>query len=459
MKKDRPALLVVDDEQNIRRSLELTLGGEGFEVRSVATGEDAIAYCEEREPDAVFLDVHLPGIDGLEVLSRLREAHPDLAVVMISGHATVERAVEATRRGAFDFVEKPFSRDRIVLLARNAVERRRLHRENLRLRGADDEILGESEAIERLRREIERVAVTEARVLIRGESGTGKELVARRLHARSARRARPFLKVNCAAIPEELIEAELFGAVKGAYTGADADREGVFAAADGGSLLLDEIGDMSLRAQVKVLRVLQEGEFEAVGSTRTQKVDVRVFAATHQDLTAKVRDGSFREDLYFRLNVVPLEVPPLRAREGDVARLADHFLASFAERHGRRRPTLSPGALRRLEGHPWPGNVRELANVLERLLILAPEGEIDESQLPAEIRGGGGASSEAGGSAVASRYDHLPLREAKRQLEIDLIEAALARQEGNVTRAASDLGLERTHLHKRIKALGIETPR
>lgn len=448
-------LLIVDDEQNIRRSLALILGGAGFQCFDAATGEDALLRLSKEDLDAVFLDVNLPGIDGLEVLRRIREIDREIPVVMISGHATIERAVEATRLGAFDFIEKPFSRDRILVLARNATETARLKRE-VAQRGGADELVGDSPVMQRLREQIDQVAPTDARVLLRGESGTGKELVARRLHRLSSRSGAPFVKVNCAAIPEELIEAELFGAVKGAYTGADADREGRFAAADGGTLLLDEIGDMSLKAQVKVLRVLQEGEFEPVGSTKSRQVDVRVIAATHQDLEERVRDGGFREDLFFRLNVIPIEVPALREREGDVATLVEHFIGVEARRHELGAPRFNPAATALLGAYPWPGNIRELRNVVERIVILHAGREITPAQLPGEIRGG---VVESGSVPAPDAYARLPLREAKEKLERDLVLAALDRHDGNVTRAARDLGLERTHLHKRMKVLGIDARR
>ncbi len=443
----RPRLLVVDDEQNIRRSLGMILGGAGFEVFDAATGEDALASLGERAVDAVFLDVKLPGIDGIETLRRLRTDHPDLPVVMISGHATIERAVEATRLGAFDFVEKPFSRERILNLARNACRTTDTASDV-----SADDMIGRSEVMQRLREQIDRVARTDARVLLRGESGTGKELVAKRLHDRSARSGKPFVKVNCAAIPEELIEGELFGAVKGAYTGADADREGRFAAADGGTLLLDEIGDMSPRAQVKVLRVLQEGEFEPVGSTTTRAVDVRVVAATHQDLEDLVHQGRFREDLYFRLNVIPLHVPALRERPGDVEDLVEHFLDEESSRYDVTPPRITEPAMARLASHAWPGNIRELRNVVERLVVLHAGGTIGVDALPFERNE---ATPSTSAAEVHTDYTGLPLKQAKERFERELIEAALARHDGNVTRAARDLGLERTHLHKRIRALGI----
>ena len=310
-----------------------------------------------------------------------------------------------------------------------------------------------------MREEIERVGPTEARVLIRGESGTGKELVARALHDLSPRAGRPFIKLNCAAIPHELIESELFGAVKGAYTGATAAREGRFAAADGGTLFLDEIGDMSLAAQAKVLRVLQEGEFEPVGSTKTRRVDVRVLAATHKDLKTGVAEGWFREDLYYRLEVVPIDVPPLRDRDGDVTLMFDHFLQHFAAEHGVSAPAVHAAAAKLLAAHAWPGNIRELMNLAERQVILRHGLEVTRDDLPAEIRepgaAGAGPAAGAAAGAGATAYAHLPLREARQELERDLIRDALSRHQGNVTRAARDLGLERTNLHKKIKQLGL----
>ena len=458
-----PRILVVDDERNIRRSLEIILRGEGHEVVGAEDGAAARTRASEGEYQAVFLDLQLPDTDGIAVLKSLRASHPHLPVIMISGHGTIERAVEATRIGAFDFLEKPFSRERILVVLRNALESQRLRKENAQLQSrSGDEILGESPAVLTLREAIERVGPTDARVLILGESGTGKELVARALHQLSGRSKKPFVKVNCAAIPEELIESELFGAVKGAYTGSVADREGQFRAADGGTLLLDEVGDMSPGAQVKVLRVLQEGEFNPVGSTKTEKVDVRVLAATHQDLEMRVAEGRFREDLLYRLNVVPLKVPPLRDRGEDVELLAESFLAHYGAVHDRPGKSLSPAAARRLRAHSWPGNVRELANVIERAVILSAGLEIESEDLPTEMGGrdegprAGEGDRDSMGSAGDSPYANLPLKEARDALERDLIQAALDRHEGNVSQAARELGLERTHLHKRIKTLGLK---
>lgn len=455
----KPHVLVVDDEMNIRKSLEMILSGLGFTVHCVGSAEDGLEVMAHHTIALVFLDLQLPRMDGMEMLRQLRQIDPQLPVVMISGHATVERAVEATRLGAFEFVEKPFSRDRIVVLSRNATESRRLRQENAHLRSqSEDELLGESDIMQELRHTVDQVAPTDARVLIRGESGTGKELVAKAVHRGSRRAMQPFVRVNCAAIPEELIEAELFGAVKGAYTGSVADRAGRFAAADGGTLLLDEIGDMSAKAQVRVLRVLQEGEFERVGSTQTESVDVRVLAATHQDLEALVQEGRFREDLLYRLNVVPIYVPPLRQRAGDCSLLVQHFLERYANRHGLEPPRLKAEAAKLLQAYAWPGNIRELKNVVERLVILHHGSDLGANELPSELTG---AARKARGAADApsggNPYAHLPLREARDALERDLIRGALERHAGNVTQAASDLGLERTHLHKRIKALQLRT--
>ena len=450
-------IMVVDDEQNILRSFEIILGGAGFEVQGVTSAEEGLKRLESHMPEALFLDINLPGITGLEMLRQVRGLYPRLPVVMISGHATIERAVEATRLGAFDFIEKPFSRDRILVLARNAAEAGRLKQEVARLRedGSSEEIVGKSPAMDALRETIQQVAWTNTRVLILGETGTGKELVAATLHRQSQRAGKPFVRVNCAAIPDDLIEAEMFGAVKGAYTGSVSGREGRFAAANGGTIFLDEIGDMSLRAQAKVLRVLQEGEYEAVGSSKTEQVDARVLAATHQNLEESVAAGRFREDLFYRLNVIPVRVPPLRERHGDVALLVEYFLARYAEQHEMSPPRLLPAAVKLLDAYSWPGNIRELKNLAERLVIWHRGGAINPTDLPLELRGED--LDRAAGKAVAGEnpYGHLPLRDAREALERDLIQAALTRHEGNVTRAAAELGLERTHLHKRIKALGL----
>ncbi|HEX6070551.1 MAG TPA: sigma-54 dependent transcriptional regulator, partial [Longimicrobiaceae bacterium] len=367
-------ILVVDDEEGIRRVLSQLLEYEGHEVRSAGGAAECLEIYPEFRPHLTFLDVKMARMDGLETLTRLREQDPGALVVMISGHGTIETAVEATRRGAYDFLEKPLDTDRILLLLRNALQQRGLLEENARLRGEVEsrhQIVGRSFAIRQVLERVERVAPTDARVLITGENGTGKELVARAIHRLSPRAEEPFVEVNCAAIPTELIESELFGHMKGSFTGAHEDRVGKFQLADEGTLFLDEVGDMSLAAQAKVLRALQEGVVTRVGGSRPTQVDVRVLAATNKDLTEEIREGRFREDLFHRLNVIPLHVPPLRERRDDIPMLVQHF-ASLATREAAVGPReFTPGAIARLQQMDWSGNVRELRNSVERLLILS----------------------------------------------------------------------------------------
>ncbi|MCB1185305.1 sigma-54-dependent Fis family transcriptional regulator, partial [bacterium] len=397
-----PRVLIIDDERNIRRTFQMVLSDEGFTVDTAETGEEGLARVAEERPDVVVLDVRLPGIDGLEVLGRLHASEKELPVIMISGHGTISTAVEATRRGAFDFMEKPLGKERLLVAIRNALDVRNLGREVRQLRDRESRrhlMVGETPPMRDIRAQVARVAPTGARVLITGESGTGKELVARAVHEASERAGKPFVKVNCAAIPEELIESELFGAVKGAYTGATQTRDGKFLQAHGGTLFLDEIGDMSLKAQAKVLRALQEGEIERVGGNDTVRVDVRVLAATNKDLAAEAAAGTFREDLFFRLNVVPIHVPPLRARAADIPLLAEHFLASYLDENALPQRAFAPAALERLRGLPWPGNIRELGNAVERLAILAPGDPIGTDDLArCGIGTGGDAGTAAGGA-------------------------------------------------------------
>ncbi len=460
-------ILIVDDERNIRRTFGMVLRAAGYAVLEAGSGEEALALPERETADLAILDVQLPGMDGLGVLRALREADPDRPVLMISGHGTIATAVEATRAGAVDFLEKPCSRERILLAVGNALKLRRMGREVRRLRAGQERqrvLIGGSPALAAVREQIARVGPTEARVLIRGESGTGKELVAWGIHAASPRREGPFVRVNCAAIPEELIESELFGAVEGAYTGATRGRDGKFAQADGGTILLDEVGDMSLRAQAKVLRALQEGEIEKVGGGRALRVDVRVLAATNKDLAAEVTAGRFREDLLFRLEVVPIVVPPLRERREDVPLLASHFAELYRERNNLPPRRLDDDLLKALEGLPWPGNVRELQNAVERLLIMSPGPEIglDDLRRSGLVGEGGGA----GRAAAADPDDALALDpgevlrlgglvEARRRFEAACIRRCLARTDGNVSQAARLLGIDRTNLHKKIQSYGI----
>src|SRR6186713_1938303 len=368
-----PSILIVDDEPGVRSALGGVLRDEGYDVDAVDSGEACLERLTRQVYDVVVLDIWLPGMDGLATLTRMRERQLDVQVVVISGHGNIESAVRAIKMGAFDFVEKPLSLEKTVLVVRNALHQRRLEAENRALRARVDRtqtMIGESYAMRLLRDQVAMAAPTNGRVMIYGENGTGKELVARTIHALSRRRSNTFVEVNCAAIPEELIESELFGHVRGAFTGAVADRRGKFEAADGGTIFLDEIGDMSLKTQAKVLRVLQEQTMEAVGGSARIKVDVRVLAATNKDLQSEIRGGRFREDLYFRLNVIPIFVPALRERPDDIARLAEHFMAEFAREYGRRIKRFEPGARIALQQYPWPGNVRELRNVIERLMIM-----------------------------------------------------------------------------------------
>src|SRR5438309_2238989 len=380
----KPTILIVDDEPGVQKALSGVLRDEDYGVEAVSSGEACLDRVTRGGVDLILLDVWLPGIDGLATLERLRERQVDAQIVLISGHGNIESAVRAIKMGAFDFVEKPLSLEKTLLVVRNALRQRRLEAENRALRAVVDRhqtMIGESYAMRQLREQVAMSAPTNGRVLVYVEHGTGKELVARTIHALSRRRAGGFVEVNCAAIPEELIESELFGHVRGAFTGAVADRRGKFEVADGGTIFLDEIGDMSLKTQAKVLRVLQEQTVDAVGGKSSIKVDVRVLAATNKDLQAEIRGGRFREDLYFRLNVIPIFVPPLRERQEDIPLLADHFMAEFAREYGRRVKGFEPGARVTLQQYPWPGNVRELRNVIERLMIMAPGDAISAADL------------------------------------------------------------------------------
>src|SRR5256714_4814717 len=371
----KPTILIVDDEPGVRTALSGVLRDEGYAVEAVSTGEACLDRAIRGGIDLIVLEVWLPGMDGLATLARLRERQVDAQVVLISGHGNIESAVRAIKMGAFDFVEKPLSLEKTVLVVGNALKQRRLEAENRALRARVDRHqtrVGESYSMRQLREQVAMAAPTNGRVLIYGENGTGKEMVARTIHALSRRRAGSFVEVNCAAIPEELIESELFGHVRGAFTGAVADRRGKFEVADGGTIFLDEIGDMSLKTQAKVLRVLQEPTMEAGCGAERVKVDARVLAATNKDLQAEIRGGRFREDLYFRLNVIPIFVPALRDRQEDIPLLADHFMAALARGDARRVTGLDTGAIRTLQRYNWPGNVRELRNVIERLMIMVP---------------------------------------------------------------------------------------
>src|SRR3984893_4234833 len=449
----KPTILIVDDEPGVRSALSGVLRDEGYNVEAVPSGEACLDRVTRGAVNLCVLDVWLPGMDGLATLARLRERQIDAQVVLISGHGNIESAVRAIKMGAFDFVEKPLSLDKTVLVIRNALHQRRLEAENRALRARVDRtqtMVGESYAMRQLREQVAMAAPTNGRVLIYGENGTGKELVARTIHALSRRRTGAFVEVNCAAIPEELIESELFGHVRGAFTGAVADRRGKFEAADGGTIFLDEIGDMSLKTQAKVLRVLQEQTMEAVGGTTSIRVDVRVVAATNKDLQTEIRAGRFREDLYFRLNVIPIFVPPLRERQEDIPLLADHFMAEFAREYGRRLKNFEPAATALLQRYPWPGDVRELRNVIERLMIMVPGDSISTADL-AFLGQRDGTSPELTGSAPS----HLTLHEARDRFERDLILRTLADQQGNMSRTAEALGVERSNLYRKMRPVGI----
>jgi two-component system, NtrC family, nitrogen regulation response regulator NtrX len=451
-----PSILIVDDEPGVRSALSGVLKDEGYDVDAVESGEACLERLGRQSYDVVVLDIWLPGMDGLATLTRMRERQIETQVVIISGHGNIESAVRAIKMGAFDFVEKPLSLEKTVLVVRNALRQRRLEAENQALRAkvdAQHTLVGESYAIEQLREQIAMAAPTNGRVLIMGENGTGKELVARSIHVMSRRRAAPFVEVNCAAIPEELIESELFGHVRGAFTGAVADRRGKFEAAHGGTIFLDEIGDMSLKTQAKVLRVLQEQVMEAVGGSARIRVDARVLAATNKDLLTEIRAGRFREDLYFRLNVIPIYVPPLRDRQEDIPLLADHFMALMAREYGRRPKTFEHDAVTVLQQYGWPGNVRELRNVVERLMIMVPGERITSRDL---------AFLEQGAIAAVDLSRPAPLtalHDARDQFERDYILRALAQQHGNISRTAEVLGVERSNLYRKMRAFGIAPAR
>ncbi len=448
-------ILIVDDEAGVRSALSGVLRDEGYTVEAVDSGEACLDRAIRTGFDAIVLDIWLPGMDGLATLARLQERRVDAPVVMISGHGNIESAVRAIKMGAFDFVEKPLSLDKTVLVVGNAVKQRRLEAENRELRatvGRKQTIVGESYVMRQLLEQVAMAAPTNGRVLIYGENGTGKELVARTIHGHSRRSRGPFIEVNCAAIPEELIESELFGHVRGAFTGATADRRGKFELADGGTLFLDEIGDMSVKTQAKVLRALQEQVVEPVGGTSSVKVDVRVIAATNKDLPTEIRAGRFREDLYFRLNVIPIFVPPLRERDQDIILLAEHFIAEFAREYGRRPKHLDSGAATGLRSYRWPGNVRELRNVIERLMIMVPGETIT---LPTLAFLEGSATVAAGQPETAA----LPLHEARDRFEREYILRALAANHGNISRTADALGVERSNLYRKMRGFGIAPAR
>jgi two-component system nitrogen regulation response regulator NtrX len=442
------SILIVDDERGIRESLSAVLRDEGFTAETVASGEECLQAFARRAFACVLLDVWLPGISGLDTLKQMRESNSDAAVVIISGHGNVETAVRATKLGAFDFIEKTLSIEKTILTVRNALRQRQLERANAEMAAelsAEYAMVGESVAMRALRKQISVVAPTDGRVLISGESGAGKELVARAIHAQSRRAAAPFIEVNSAAIPEELIESELFGHVKGSFTGATAAKKGKFELADGATLFLDEVSDMSANVQAKVLRVLEEQRFEPVGSNTPVNVDVRVIAATNKRLHEEIEKGTFRADLFFRLNVIPFEVPPLRERLEDVPRLIEHFNQRFAKAYGRKLKKFEPEAIEMMQRYSWPGNVRELRNTIERVVIMHQNHRVGIKDLP--------AFGDA--EPPASSYRFPSFKEASDAYHREFIQRKLDEADGNVSRAAELMGIDRSHLYRRMKALGI----
>ena len=451
-------ILVVDDEAEIRRSVRMILEYEGHDVQEASSGPEALALVQREPPDLVFLDIKMPGMDGLEVLQKMREVNEALPIVIISGHATVSTAVEATKLGAFDFIEKPLSSERVLVTIRNVLDQSRLADENRSLKRAVEarhHMVGESPALRQIWDAIKRAAPTNATVLLLGESGVGKELVARAIHRNSLRSRERFVQVNCAAIPEELIESELFGHEKGSFTGATEKQIGKFEQADRGTIFLDEVGDMSAKTQAKVLRVLQEGEVERLGSARTIKVDVRVIAATNKDLEAEIEKGNFREDLYFRLSVIPIRVPPLRDRRDDIPVLVRHFVDVFSRDNNRRPQRFTAAALEYLQKARWKGNVRELKNTVERLLIMTPGDPIDVDDLREFVRTEAPKTAPAAGGADAERERPGTLREFKESAEREFLVQKLRENGWNISKTAEVIGTPRSNLYKKLEQYAI----
>jgi two-component system nitrogen regulation response regulator NtrX len=458
--ENKPRILVADDEADIRSSLKRILEYEGMEMIEAASGPEALQKVQDQDPDAVLLDIKMPRMDGMEVLADLAKSHPDLPVVMISGHGTIATAVEATKLGAFFFLEKPLESDSVLLMLRRALERRELQETVREYRLTFEEryrVIGDSDALNEVQGAIARIAPTKASVLITGESGTGKELLARAIHRNSPRVDEPFVKVNCAAIPEELIESELFGHVKGSFTGATKDQVGKFVRADGGTIFLDEIGDMSLKTQAKVLRALQDGDVEPVGSAKTLTVDVRVVAATNKDLPQEIDASRFREDLYFRLNVVPLHLPPLRERRSDIEPLVLYFTETYCQENNYRRKTFAREALDALARLPWRGNVRELRNAVERLIIMTPNETIKAEDLPAGLGMALGEPQDASpDGALVIPFEGASLQDFKDRAERAFIKASLSANDGNIAATAKAIATPRSNLYKKLESHDIK---
>jgi two-component system nitrogen regulation response regulator NtrX len=446
-------VLIVDDEPSIIQSLRGILADEGFEVMTADGGLKALDIIKETIPDIILLDIWMPDIDGIETLERIRELYPSVQVIMISGHGTIETAVKATKLGAYDFIEKPLSLEKVLLSVNNALKYNRLETELDLFKERDRQryhITGHTQVITELKEQIKIVAPTDAWVLIVGENGTGKELVAHTIHRLSKRKDKPLVEVNCAAIPEDLIESELFGHEKGSFTGATTMKRGKFDQANNGMLFLDEIGDMSLKAQSKVLRILQEQRFERVGGNRTIKVDARVIAATNKNLEEEIAKGTFRDDLYFRLNVIPIRVPPLRERVDDIQELVNGFLDDFSIDTKKERKFLSPEALELLKQYTWPGNIRELKNLVERMAIMNPGKAIDAKDIPPPFN-----TSRVEERRLESFFSFDSFKEAREMFEKDFIARKLAQFGGNISKTAEAIGIERSNLHKKIKAYGL----
>ena len=446
-------ILIVDDEESICQSLSGVLADDGYDIITAASGEEALKIVGEELPNLVLLDIWLPGMDGIETLKIIKSEHPEIRVIMMSGHGTIETAVKATKLGAFDFIEKPLSLDKVLLIVNHALDMTRLEEENILLKqkvAHEYELTGSSEAIMELKETISLVAPTNAWILIMGENGTGKELVARSLHKQSKRAHKPFIEVNCAAIPEELIESELFGHEKGAFTGATEKKRGKFDLAHEGTLFLDEVADMSLKAQAKILRILQEKKYERVGGAKVIATDVRVLAATNKDLEKEMEAGRFRQDLYYRLNVIPLRVPPLRERKEDISLLAKRFLKDFALKEGEAEKIIANDGIEILMQHDWPGNVRELKNIIERLVIMKAGDVIDANDIPAFVKKDQVGEPDNTGLALNS------YRLARANFEKQYIASKLKEYDGNISRTAEAIGLERSNLHRKIKSYNLD---
>jgi len=448
-KASKATVLVVDDETSIIETLSSIIEDEGYDVITASSGEKGLNMFLKHSPDIILLDIWMPDMDGIETLKQIRSKDKQVSIIMISGHSNIDTAVQAIKLGAYDFLEKPLSLDKVLILIKRALEKQKLEKENIALKSSileQWEIIGESPKMIELEDKISKAAASQGRVIIYGESGSGKELVARALHNIGDRKNNDFIEVNCAAIPQELIESELFGHEKGSFTGAFEAKKGKFELADRGTLFLDEIGDMTLATQAKVLRIIETQEFQKVGGSKNIKVDVRIIAATNKDLEEEIRNSNFREDLYFRLNVITMYVPPLRERKDDIPLLIEHFLKILARQYGQKKKKVSKATLRALMEYDWPGNVRELKNTIERLVIMNPDETIDTKEI----------QPVKAAKSVYSSFN--TLRDAREQFEKDFIIKKLQENNWNVSKTAEDLEIERSNLHRKIKALGIETP-